>query len=206
MAQYLKDSVREGILRASLLVFSKKGYAGTTMAEIAAEATISVGNIYRYFGNKGELYDAVITEEFVKEFGESIRGRVAALGNTREIGSLEATSLYHLMSEKSLAFSIENRLRIVVLLRRSEGTRRQGYRAEMVEQLVQMALQYGERLRIGFEATEIAVANLRMIYENYLDGLCAILYRYENEESIRRAVAGYSGYHLAGMKAFFELR
>lgn len=46
---------RRSIVVAACSVFSKKGYQATTMAEIAREAGISPGAIYRYFPSKDEL-------------------------------------------------------------------------------------------------------------------------------------------------------
>ncbi len=46
---------RQSILAAATKVFSQKGIAAATMAEIASEAGISPGAIYRYFENKEQL-------------------------------------------------------------------------------------------------------------------------------------------------------
>jgi AcrR family transcriptional regulator len=49
------EARRQSILAAATRLFSQKGIAAATMAEIAAEAGISPGAIYRYFDNKEEL-------------------------------------------------------------------------------------------------------------------------------------------------------
>lgn len=49
------EARRQSILVAATKLFSQKGIAAATMAEIAAEAGISPGAIYRYFENKEEL-------------------------------------------------------------------------------------------------------------------------------------------------------
>ncbi len=46
------DDPRESILDAAEARFSDYGYGKTTMAEIADEAGMSVGNLYRHFKNK----------------------------------------------------------------------------------------------------------------------------------------------------------
>src|ERR687892_2460582 len=48
---------REQILKAAMVCFAKRGFHQASMHDIAAEAGISVGLIYRYFENK----DAVIS-------------------------------------------------------------------------------------------------------------------------------------------------
>jgi AcrR family transcriptional regulator len=51
---------REQIMEAAMEVFSRKGFAMATTAEIAREAGIAEGTIYNYFPSKRELFIAVI--------------------------------------------------------------------------------------------------------------------------------------------------
>ncbi len=50
---------RANILRAAEKLFFSKGFAETTMGEIAAEAELSKGTLYLYFKNKDELFLAL---------------------------------------------------------------------------------------------------------------------------------------------------
>ena len=50
-----KERRREAILRVAQRQFLRKGYDGTSIEEIAAEAEVSVPTLYRYFGSKNEL-------------------------------------------------------------------------------------------------------------------------------------------------------
>jgi AcrR family transcriptional regulator len=56
------EARRLSILAAATKVFSQKGIAAATMAEIAAEAGISPGAIYRYFENKEQLAQGCMNE------------------------------------------------------------------------------------------------------------------------------------------------
>ena len=49
------------ILHAAEWVFARAGYAGATMAEIAARAGIPKSNLHYYFGTKRDIYRAVLT-------------------------------------------------------------------------------------------------------------------------------------------------
>nr|WP_314631439.1 TetR/AcrR family transcriptional regulator [uncultured Noviherbaspirillum sp.] len=49
------------ILHAAEQVFARAGYAGATMADIAACAGIPKSNLHYYFGTKREIYRAVLT-------------------------------------------------------------------------------------------------------------------------------------------------
>lgn len=58
--QYLKKEIRENILAAAVVEFKEHGFADASIRNIANNAEISLGNIYRYFANKEALYFAVI--------------------------------------------------------------------------------------------------------------------------------------------------
>ena len=51
---------RLAVLDAARVVFAREGYVATRMTDVAAEADISLGGLYRYFGNKDELFEALI--------------------------------------------------------------------------------------------------------------------------------------------------
>ncbi len=52
--RYLEER-RQEILDAARKVFVEKGYAAATVNDIAAEAGVAAGSIYRYFDNKSDL-------------------------------------------------------------------------------------------------------------------------------------------------------
>lgn len=68
--QYLKKEIRERILAAAVEEFKEQGYADASIRNIANNAEISLGNIYRYYQNKEALYFAVINPfmQNVKDF------------------------------------------------------------------------------------------------------------------------------------------
>lgn len=57
--RYLEER-RQEILDAARRVFVEKGYAAATMNDIAAEAGVAAGSIYRYFPSKADLISAVV--------------------------------------------------------------------------------------------------------------------------------------------------
>ena len=59
--QYVKPELRERIVSAARAEFYERGYEGAAMRDIAAAAGTSLGNLYRYYKNKQELYAAVVT-------------------------------------------------------------------------------------------------------------------------------------------------
>ena len=51
---------RQDILEAALIIFAKKGYNGSTTAEIARAAGVAEGTIFRHFTTKKDLLIAVL--------------------------------------------------------------------------------------------------------------------------------------------------
>ena len=53
---------RQTILDAASRVFSKDGYVDARMSDVATEAGLSLGGLYRYFENKEDLFSSVIRD------------------------------------------------------------------------------------------------------------------------------------------------
>jgi AcrR family transcriptional regulator len=79
------------IVQAASRRFARGGYAGTSMDEIAAEASVSKLMLYRHFNSKHELYEAVLEE--VRSRLDAVAHRPASLaGLTPEEGLREAAA------------------------------------------------------------------------------------------------------------------
>jgi AcrR family transcriptional regulator len=90
MAQVLKLELRESILRAAEALFAEAGYQGATMAQIAARAGMSTGNLYRYFANKDQLFYSIVTDEFAARFMRLLNARMKSLVQAGELTALDA--------------------------------------------------------------------------------------------------------------------
>jgi AcrR family transcriptional regulator len=53
---------REHLLEAAAAVFARDGYVNARMSDVADEADISMGGLYRYFANKEDLFAQVIAD------------------------------------------------------------------------------------------------------------------------------------------------
>jgi AcrR family transcriptional regulator len=63
------------ILDIATGIFSRYGYAKTSLDEIARQARIAKGTVYYYFPNKEELFISVVTEQ-AKGFIETMQSRL----------------------------------------------------------------------------------------------------------------------------------
>ncbi|MEF3404691.1 TetR/AcrR family transcriptional regulator [Agromyces sp. CCNWLW203] len=55
-----RAATREAIETAAVRVFARRGFADSNMRQIAAEAGLSAGSIYRHFASKEELFEALL--------------------------------------------------------------------------------------------------------------------------------------------------
>ena len=80
------NSRRRQLLDAAVKVMQKTGFHQTSMQDLATEANVSVGLIYKYFGGKEDLLLATIsgssTRSAISSAGHRSRGR----GPRRPVG------------------------------------------------------------------------------------------------------------------------
>ena len=65
---------RQKVLEAARVIFARDGYVEARMLDVATEAGLSTGGLYRYFDNKTDLFAAVIAdlhEEFYQRSGHT---------------------------------------------------------------------------------------------------------------------------------------
>ena len=72
-----KEIARANILQASIKVFSKKGFHGTTMNEIAKEVGVSKGTLYTYFKSKEDILNEiwVLSSQNILNLKNTYKGR-----------------------------------------------------------------------------------------------------------------------------------
>jgi AcrR family transcriptional regulator len=69
--------LRERLLDAAIACFARQGIAATPLRAIAAEAAVTPGLLHYYFGDRGQLQQAVVEERLMPAF-ESVRVRLGA--------------------------------------------------------------------------------------------------------------------------------
>jgi AcrR family transcriptional regulator len=75
---------RTDILEATLTLISEHGFHGTPMSQVAAEAGVGAGTIYRYFENKEALINELFME-IKREFSQAMLSGSSPEENTEQI-------------------------------------------------------------------------------------------------------------------------
>ena len=58
--QVQKEEIRQAIIHAAISEFRQRNYLKASMKSIAARAGVAVGNIYRYFKSKEDLFETIV--------------------------------------------------------------------------------------------------------------------------------------------------
>ena len=90
-------SARERLLQCAADEFAQRGYAGTSVATIAAKADISKSTVFHHFPNKRALYLAVI-ETAVADFAQTLDSVFDGSGPVdRQLGDYQCQHITHIL-------------------------------------------------------------------------------------------------------------
>lgn len=204
MPQTLKTSVRTRILAAAAEAFAREGFAAARLTDIAAEAGVSTGNLYRYYPNKAALFDAVVPRDVAARLLRLMRARVRELGTLAEWRS--ATAPGSARAAALLDFWIEHRLAVVILLAGARGSALAHVRPLIVRELTRLADAYVASRPGGEGASSVPRVVLVQLFSSTLDMIVAILRAHDDAAEIRTAFAAFWRYQLAGLEALLAGR
>lgn len=90
MARITKEERSNGIISASLKLFSERGFYKTTIPDIAEKVGMSVGNFYNYFTSKD-----ILAKELVRHISEYLGHKIRDI-NEKDISTEE--KIYEIVS------------------------------------------------------------------------------------------------------------
>ena len=172
--QYLKDEVRKSITEEALKELTLKGYEGASIRKIAKNSNTSVGNLYKYFRSKEDLYENVIGSvynrliDYIKRF------------DTVELNEKAESIFYNLMEEIMDIFN-ESSTEISILLNQSKGSKYENCKSIFVDfttRIITERMKYelsirGKRLRDNFSIYLVSnslVESIAIIVRERQDG------------------------------------
>ncbi|MFQ5513800.1 MAG: TetR/AcrR family transcriptional regulator [Myxococcota bacterium] len=84
-----REASRRRILESARKIFFREGFEAANLDDVAADAGVAKGTIYRYFESKAELYVAVLAQNadaFVERMQQTIDASLAPDEQVRRIG------------------------------------------------------------------------------------------------------------------------
>ena len=200
MAQYKKEEVQALILSSAEKLFSHKGYTNTTISDIAKSAGISVGNIYSYYKGKEQILNQILPPEFVEALRRKSRAKMLT-GKAESITEQSQNIEFAHQSEEFQRYLIENRYKIIILLKYSKETPYETFRADTVEHLVKLIL---EKFAPHPEKSAELEDLLRVLYDGYIQMTLKILAQ-NCEDSLKLTwLNDLNRYHIMGLEAIIR--
>ena len=190
--QYLKEEIRESIIEAATEEFFRKGYEKASMRAIAADAGMTVGNMYRYFRNKDELFTSVtgpVYEQIVyfiqhhednlpEDFEEHLEGFIS-----------QQTAILS-------GFADRFRREMLILLEGSRGSPYENARGQIQSYLASHMEEHIEEIYPPEQLTQIMPMG-RILSVSIIEGIAEIL-RTSKGSAIARMVAEYLNVFMYG--------
>lgn len=179
--QYLKDEMRKSIIEEALKEFKQSGYKGASIRSIAKNSTTSVGNFYKYFDSKDDLYENLIGSVYNKLMDYFNQFDKVELNEKAEY-------IFYELMEKIMEIFKENSTELTILLNKSEGSKYENCKDTFVEFITrtvsasmdyQLSLQ-GKRLKDNFI--------IYLISYNLVEDIAIILRERENGTEVRKLI------------------
>jgi AcrR family transcriptional regulator len=198
MVQYKKDKIKEKIDSVALTVFAEKGYSGTKISDIAQMAGISVGNIYRYYRSKNEIFHCIVPERFLVEVKNLLVEKISSVEGKR-LEFIEKRDELWLFNNQFINFMVENRERMLIVFHNSEGTKYENEKSELVNFLVKtLKERYTEQYNQLLEVNKGDFV-IRLIYQNLINMTLRILEETKDLEEVKKYLKSINSYHMFGI-------
>ncbi len=170
--QVLKNYVRTNILTSAKEEFLDKGYTKASMRGIAVNAGITVGNVYRYYESKENLFEAIVEPTFM-QISNLFQDIQFDDFNTYE--KKDYLQFRNEFTKQFMKIVIENKDEMFILIKCSEGTRyrsAQSHFSEIIEAKVNKYVVDVVNIKgSNYDKTMIS----RVISKNIVDGLTEVI-------------------------------
>lgn len=174
--QYLKDEIKKRIISSALQEFYDKGFAYASMRQIAGDAGIALGNVYRYFKNKEDLFAEIIDPVYKSLF--------SLLENYESIIKPSST-FFEDVVDILMPIIYEHKTQLLLLVDKSKGTKYEDVKEKLIlvtqkvinDALTPMLEQRGVSIRDPFIFSVIAAT--------FFEGIFIIIRKYDDEQEIR---------------------
>lgn len=153
------------ILRAATRLFREEGYDRTKIETIAAKARVSIGTVYNYYQNKGDLLVAIVS----MEVNEVLRAGAALIDRPPAGVAKAVNALVSIYLDHSLVYLNKEMWRQAMAISTRQPDSPFGRRyAELDERLTRQVCELIERLQQGgqVKAAVDATAAGEMIFNN----------------------------------------
>lgn len=195
--QTLKENVKQAIIESAIAHFYERGYQDSSMRQIAKNAGITAGNMYRYFKNKEDLFNHILNPVYymminlIKDDDEKVpeKKETYLVDDLKNIGTF--------IAEKFNVYKRE----IYILINCVKGSKFENAKARFItymeEHIIEHFLKYKEKTGIVFDL-RLAHPFAISIIEGYLN----ILASYDDVEIKQKLIVEYTELLFGGFIKF----
>ncbi len=167
---------RAALLAAAEVVFSERGYHGTSMRDLARAAGFSIGGVYQFFPSKDDLYLALIEEQW-QQFFAALRQALGAPGAVERLLALTRATLAYFQARRAFfQIYLSDRSRFAPAFKdrvAATVTRNQRALRRQIVRLMAAGIEEGVLRRVDPEV--LASAYLGMLHHSLFDLACGAL-------------------------------
>lgn len=205
--QVKKDYTREQIVAAAKWIFLKKGFAKTSMRDIAKGAGVGVSNIYNYFDSKDELFRYMLMP-LVAEMEKMMREHHDA--NDQEqfikytLGEGDEMIKEHVQSYMRLINNYHDELKLI--LYKAQGSSLETFIDEYTEECTKQVLQFMDDVKS--KHPELCVTHTPFTYHVHLvwmfNFISEVIKHQLKPQEIEKAIQDYIQFEFAGWRALMN--
>lgn len=181
--QYLKDDIRKSILEAALTEFGLMGYKRASIRSICHNSNTSVGNFYKYFRGKDDIFETLIGPIYGK-----------LMGYTEQFNKVEfdenTDDIFFLLTEKIMDIFKKNSAELTILFNKSDGSRYETCKETFVSFITKIVT---ETMNYHLSLQGKTVEDPFIIYlvsYNLVESIALILKEKEDGDEIRNLILG----------------
>ena len=188
--QKLKDDIKQKIIEVGKKRFKKEGYENTSMKDIALDAGISTGNIYRYFLTKKHLLN-----EILKEVEEKVSNFVSDIPSDYQ--DIDSNLIFEELIELTLKLAKENKDTLKVMLNSETERQFTDFREQILDMFTNKLASIVKSIT-GKEKVDITLCNA--ISRAQFEGFTYIVRNnVDNIEDLKRNLEIYKKLMLSGL-------
>lgn len=181
--QVLKEEVKEKVHNAAVAEFRAKGFQKASMRSIAGKAGMTVGNLYRYYRNKNDLFYSVVNPAYDK---------IVKLINEKRKPELTEGVEYRMLME-NIANSIidihkKHKNELFILFEGSKGTKYEKAKEKIITMTEEQIRKYVIEEINAYRPAPRDAFIARVIAVSFIEGMMTVLKKYDCGEEIRENI------------------
>lgn len=195
--QYLKEDIKNRILAVALEEFYNNGFRKASMLKIAHNAKIAIGNIYRYFKNKEDLFNEIMEPAYnqiltlvFNQYGSASAG---------EDMQFDAIDVVNAVMEVYMKFRTE----LLIMMDKSEGSKFENIKEQLVNLVYERELEYYLPL---FEKNGIPIKDsfIYVLADSLVHGIFMICRNTADTEEVKEQIGQLLAFHFSHIVERFK--